>query len=165
MSSSAHPADGDLPPAQRLAVEQHTSACAACLARLSALESASRETAALLGLLPTAAPDLRIERIVSRARAPRLRWGVIAAGLAHAVATIAGATVGRPYVRALVAEIRAVIHPAAPAPSPPAANGHQLRRRPIVRRRARLARRYGQAGDRSQCVRDVSRPSGRRDRS
>src|SRR6267378_2476908 len=119
MSSSAHPADGDLralldgelSPAQRLEVEQHTGACAACRARLSALDSASQETAALLGLLPTAAPDLRIETIVSRARAPRLRWGVIAAALALVVASVAGATVGRPYVRALVAQIRAVVHP------------------------------------------------------
>jgi len=126
MSSSAHPADGDLralldgelSPAQRLEVEQHTGACAACRARLSALDSASQETAALLGLLPTAAPDLRIETIVSRARAPRLRWGVIAAALALVVATVAGASVGRPYVRALVTQIRAVVHPVSPAPSP-----------------------------------------------
>jgi hypothetical protein len=133
MSSSAHPADGDLralldgelSPAQRLEVEQHTSSCAACRARLSVLESDSHETDALLGLLPTAAPDLRIERIVARARAPRLRWGVIAAGLALAVATVAGATVGRPYIRALVAQIRAVVHPVPPAPSP-APPGAQL---------------------------------------
>ncbi|PYP17724.1 MAG: hypothetical protein DMD54_06750 [Gemmatimonadetes bacterium] len=135
MSSSAHPADGDLralldgelPPAQRVEVEQHARTCAACRARVAALESAAQETAALLALLPTAAPDLRIETIVSRARAPRLRWGVIAAALALVVASVAGATVGRPYVRALVVRIRAVVHPessAPPAPSP--ARGGQV---------------------------------------
>jgi hypothetical protein len=135
MSSSAHPADGDLralldgelSPALRVEVEQHTGSCAACRARLSALESASEETAALLGLLPTAVPDLRIEAVVSRARAlrPRWRWGAIAAALALVVATGAGAPVGRPYIRALVAQLRAVVHPVSPAPSP-APPGGQL---------------------------------------
>lgn len=127
MSSSAHPADGDLralldgelPAVQRLEVEHHIRACAMCRARLSALESASQETTALLKLLPTGTPDLRIETIVSRARRPRLRWGAIAAGLALVVATVAGATVGRPYVRALAARIRAVVHPASPARAAP----------------------------------------------
>jgi hypothetical protein len=127
MGSSAHPADGDLrafldgelPAAERLEVERHTGACDVCSAQLAALVFASQETAALLNLLPSAAPDLRIESIVSRARRPRLRWGAIAAGLALFVATVAGATVGRPYVRALVEQIRAVVHPAPPAPPPP----------------------------------------------
>ncbi len=131
MSSSAHPADGDLralldgelPPAQRVEVEQHARTCAVCRARVAALESAAQETAALLALLPTAAPDLRIETIVSRARAPRLRWGVIAAALALVVASVAGATVGRPYVRALVVQIRAVVHPKSSAPSPASRGG------------------------------------------
>ena len=131
MSSSAHPADGDLralldaelPPAQHVEVEQHTRTCASCRARLAALESTAQETAALLALLPTAAPDLRIDTIVSRARAPRLRWGVIAAALALVVASVAGATVGRPYVRALVAQIRAVVHPEPSAPSPASRSG------------------------------------------
>lgn len=128
MGSSAHPADGDLralldgelPAAQRLQVEQHTGACGVCRARLAALESASQETAALLNLLPRAEPDLRIESIVARARRPRLRrWGAIAAALALFIATVAGATVGRPYVRALVEQIRAVVRPAPAAPPPP----------------------------------------------
>jgi len=127
MGSSAHPTDGDLralldgelPAAQRLPVEQHTAECAVCRARLAELESAAQETAALLTLLPTAAPNLRIESIVARASRPRLRWGVIAAGLALFVATVAGATVGRPYVRALVEQIRGIVRPTPPAPPTP----------------------------------------------
>src|SRR5467141_4463776 len=126
MGSSAHHADGDLralldgelPAAQQLEVEQHTAGCDVCRARLEALESASQETAALLNLLPSAAPEIRIESIVSRALGPRLRWGAIAAALALLIATVAGATVGRPYVRALVEKIRAVVRPAPPAPPP-----------------------------------------------
>ena len=127
MGSSAHPADGDLralldgelPAAQQLEVERHTVACGVCRARLAALKSASQETAALLNLLPSAAPDLRIESIVARARRPSLRWGAIAAALALFVATVAGATVGRPYVRALVEQIQAVLRPAPPPPPAP----------------------------------------------
>jgi hypothetical protein len=126
MGSSAHPADGDLralldgelPAVQQREVEQHTGGCDVCRARLEALESASQETAALLNLLPSAAPEIRIESIVSRARRPRLRWGAIAAGLALLIATAAGATVGRRYVRTLVEKIRAVARPAPPAPPP-----------------------------------------------
>lgn len=130
MSSSAHLADGDLralldgelPAAERLAAEQHMSACVICRARLVALESAAQETRALLQLLPTTTPDLRIETIVARARRPRLRWGAIAAALVLVVATVAGATVGRPYVRELVARVRAVVRSAPPvlpeAPAP-----------------------------------------------
>jgi anti-sigma factor RsiW len=129
MDSSAHPADGDLralldgelPAAQRSEVEQHTTTCGSCRARLAALEFASQETAALLNLLPSAAPDLQVESIVARARRPRLRWGVIAAGLALLIATVAGATVGRPFVRAVIEQIRVVVHPAPPAPPPPPA--------------------------------------------
>lgn len=134
MSSSAHPADGDLrallddelPVARRLEVEEHAATCAACGARLAALEAAFQESRALLDLLPTAEPTLRSDAIVRRARRPRrprLRWGAIAAVFMLAIATVAGATVGRPYVRALVARIRAVVHPAPPAapaaPEPP----------------------------------------------
>src|SRR5467141_4882560 len=127
MGSSAHHADGDLralldgelPAAQQLEVEQHTAGCDVCRARLEALESASQETAALLNLLPSAAPEIRIESIVSRALGPRLRWGAIAAALALLIATVAGATVGRPYVRALVEKIRAVVGPVSPVPPPP----------------------------------------------
>ena len=129
MSSSAHPADGDLrallddelPVARRLEVEEHAATCAACRARLAALEAAFQESRALLDLLPIAEPTLRSDAIVRRARRPRLRWGAIAAVFMLAIATVAGATVGRPYVRALVARIRAVVHPAPPvAPEPPA---------------------------------------------
>jgi hypothetical protein len=117
MSSSAHPTDGELralldaelPAARQLEVEQHTAECDACRARLAVLESAAQETAALLNQLSSAAPELHIEPIVARARRPRLRWGAIAAGLALFIATVAGATVGRPYVRALVEQIRVVI--------------------------------------------------------
>ena len=124
MSSSAHPTDGilralldgELPVARRLEVEQHAGSCVACRARLAALEAAAQETRALLNLLPTAQPALRVETIVRRARRPRLRWGAIAAALALCVATVAGATVGRPYVRALVARIRAVVRSTPPAP-------------------------------------------------
>ncbi len=127
MDSSTHPADGDLralldgelPSAHRLEIEQHRATCQVCRARLEALESASRETAELLNLLPSPAPKLRIESIVSRARGPQLRRGAIAAGLALFIATVAGATVGRPYVRALVEHIRAVVRPAPPSPPPP----------------------------------------------
>jgi len=136
MGSSAHPADGDLralldgelPAAQQLEVEQHTGGCDVCRARLEALESASQETAALLNLLPSAAPEIRMESIVSRARGPRMRWGAIAAALALLIATVAGATVGRPYVRALVEKIRAVVRPAPPAPPAPPATPTQLGR-------------------------------------
>ena len=126
MSSSAHPADGDLrallddelPAARSLEVEQHASTCAVCRARLSALDAELQETRALLNLLPAAEPlpALRIDAIMRRARRPRLRWGAIAAALALFVATVAGATVGRPYVQALVARIRAVVHPTPPVP-------------------------------------------------
>jgi hypothetical protein len=124
MDSSAHHAEGDLralldgelPSAQRQEVEQHLSACSVCRARLATLESAAQETAALLNVLPSAAPDFRIASIVARARHPRLRWGAIAAALALFVATVAGATVGRPYVRALVEQIRAVVRSAPPPP-------------------------------------------------
>ena len=132
MSSSTHPADGDLrallddelPVARRLEVEQHAGTCAACRARLAALEAAAQETRALLDLLPTAQPALRIDTIIRGARRPRLRWGTVAAALALCVATVAGATVGRPYVRALVARIRAVVRPTTPAPALPAPPGH-----------------------------------------
>jgi hypothetical protein len=124
MSSSAHRADGDLraqldgelPAGERLAAEQHIRACAICRAHLAGLEAAAQETVALLQLLPTATPDLRIETIVARARGPRLRWGAIAAALLLGVATVAGATVGRPYIRELVARVRAVVRSAPPAP-------------------------------------------------
>jgi hypothetical protein len=130
MSSSAHPADGDLralldselPAARRLDVQQHADACAACRARLAALEAASEEARALLDLLPAAQADLRIDTIVRRARSTRLRWGAIAAALTLIVATAAGATVGRPYVRALIARIRAVVRPASPPSSEPQAH-------------------------------------------
>jgi hypothetical protein len=126
MGSLAHPTDGELralldgelPEAQRRDVAQHTGACAACRARLEALESASQETAALLNLLPSAPRELRVESIVARARRPHLRWGAVAAGLALLIATVAGATVGRPYVRAVVEHIRAVVRPARPTPAP-----------------------------------------------
>src|SRR5712671_7052042 len=115
MSSSVHPADGDLralldgelTAARRLDVEQHVGECAACRARLSALEVAVQETRALLDLLPSAAPAMHIDTIVRRGRRARLRWAAIAAGLTLFVVTVAGATVGRPYVRALIARIRA----------------------------------------------------------
>jgi anti-sigma factor RsiW len=129
MSSSAHPADGDLrallddelPGALRLEVERHVATCAACRARLAVLEAAIQETRALFDLLPSPEPALRSDAIALRARRPRLRWGAIAAALMLTIATVAGATVGRPYVRALVARIRAVVHPVRPAaPAPPA---------------------------------------------
>jgi hypothetical protein len=132
MSSSAHPADGDLralldselPAARRVDVQQHAAACAACRARLAALEAASEEARALLDLLPAAQPDLRIDTIVRRARGTRLRWGAIAAALTLVVATAAGATVGRPYVRALIARIQAVVRPASPPSAEPQAQAH-----------------------------------------
>ena len=123
MSSSAHPADGDLrallddelPVARRLEVAQHADTCAACRARLATLEAEAQETRALLDLLPTGQPALRIDTVLRHARRRPLRWGAVAAALALCVATVAGATVGRPYIRALVARIRAVVHPTPPA--------------------------------------------------
>jgi hypothetical protein len=64
-----------------------------------------------------------MDTIVRRARRPRLGWGAIAAGLMLVIATVAGATVGRPYVRALVARIRAVVHPTPTPPPAPTAPG------------------------------------------
>lgn len=128
MSSSAHPPDGDLralldgelPAERRADVEQHARACAGCRDRLASLDAASRETRALLDLLPAAEPELRIDTIVRRGRRTRVRWGAIAAALALVVATAAGATVGRPYVRALLARIRSVVRPTSPPLEQPA---------------------------------------------
>lgn len=131
MSSSAHPPDGELralldgelPVADRTAVQQHVAACSTCRARLTAIEQASQATGQLLDLLVPPASSMRLDDVRHRVRWARIRRaGLIAAAVTVVVAATAGATVGRPYVRALVARIWRVVHPTTtvppPAPSP-----------------------------------------------
>lgn len=130
MSSLTHPPDGDLralldgelPSTHHRTLDEHLAGCATCRARLSALASSAREAAELLDLLPNTVPELRLQAIVSRARGPRLRWSVAAAGLAIFLATVAGATVGRPYVRTLVARVRAFVRSGRPVQPRPGAS-------------------------------------------
>jgi anti-sigma factor RsiW len=127
MGSSAHPPDGELralldgelPVADRTAVQQHVAACSTCPARLTAIQQASQATEQLLGLLVPPQSSLRLNDVKPRARWTRTRRaGLIAAAVTVVVAATAGATVGRPYVRALVARIWRVVHPTAEVPLP-----------------------------------------------
>ncbi len=125
MSSSAHPPDGELralldgelPVDDRTAVQQHLAACSPCRARLTTIEQASQATERLLNLLVSPASSLRLDDVRHRVRWARTRRaGLIAAAVTVVVAATAGATVGRPYVRALVARIWRVVHPTPPVP-------------------------------------------------
>jgi hypothetical protein len=102
-------------------VEQHVAACASCRGRLSTLRAEVAEIDALVSLLPTvpAPTQLRVDAVIRRARRARRWWLSIAAALALMITTIAGATVARPYVEALVGRIRGVgRQPAGPSPHP-----------------------------------------------
>ena len=119
MSSAAHPPDGELralldgelPAVHRAAGQQHVAACPACAARFTEIEQAAAAAGSLLNLLVPPVPALQLNAVLYRARRARVqRAGLIAAGLTLLVAASAGATVGRPYVRALAARIWAAVH-------------------------------------------------------
>lgn len=110
----AHPADGDLrafldeelAASLRQELEQHLATCAACRDRLSAIRADVAQTDALLDLLAPPPLHIHADTVMRSARRSRRWWVGIAALLALTIATIAGATVGRPYVRALVEKVR-----------------------------------------------------------
>src|SRR5262249_42978262 len=87
------------------------------------LKRAAEETSELLGLLPAPAPGLQLDDVLRRANAPWWRRsGLIAAAVTILAVTVAGATGGRPVLRAVAAWFRSVgPYPATPpSPRPPA---------------------------------------------
>lgn len=127
MSSSAHLpdgelralVDGELPAPRALELRQHTAHCAACAARLREIEQDAIGTGQLLDLLGQPASPVRLERVLRQARRARTwRAALIAASVTLAVVSVAGATAGRPLVRALAGRIRALFHPATPVTPP-----------------------------------------------
>ena len=126
MSSLAHPSDGDLlalldgelPAARRAEALRHAAECSACNDRLTVLEQSSEATDELLDLLAPPPPALQLDTVLQRARRVRTRRvGLIAAAVTLLLAATAGATVGRPFVRALAARIWAVVHPGVSTPT------------------------------------------------
>jgi anti-sigma factor RsiW len=126
MSSSAHPADAELRALvdeelaanRRRDVEGHLAECLTCGGRLSELEATMRETSALLDVLPAPRRPPRTVLAKSRARRGRFGWVPIAAALALAIVTVAGATVGRSSVRSLITQIRSVLRRGQEPPPP-----------------------------------------------
>jgi anti-sigma factor RsiW len=129
MSSTAHLPEGELraflddelPPSERSQVTRHLAECSACPEQLKALEHASDAAAGLLDLLapPPMALDVRATIRLSRPAWFR-RPGVIAAAATLFIVAVAGATVGRLFVRALVDRVRTVVTGPAAHPEPSA---------------------------------------------
>ena len=112
--------DGELPATHTAAVQQHVAACTTCHARLAEVERNIHAAGALLSLLEAPAPSLRLEAVVRRAsRTSRRQVGLIAAAAMLVVVVAAGATVGRPYMRALAARFGGIVWPKAPPPRRP----------------------------------------------
>lgn len=125
MTVPTHPVDGDLqallddelPALRRGAVQRHVDQCAICRDRLTFLAEHWAGTDGLLGLLALPPLELSLQTVTGAGRRSRVRRaGLIAASVTLLVATVAGATVGRGYVRAVAARVRVLIHPSAPAP-------------------------------------------------
>lgn len=132
MSSSAHRPDGELRAlldgellaAHADEVRQHVAACPTCRAQLTEMEHSVQSAEVLLSLLVSPTPSLRLDTVMHRVRRARARRvGLIAAAVTLMVTAAAGATVGRPFVRALAVRIWAVVHPKARAPVQPEAPG------------------------------------------
>lgn len=124
MSSSTHPSDGDLralldgelADAFREELVRHAAGCPGCRERLLGLERDIGATEDLLGLLPAPELALSIQDVMERAAlAGRRRSWLIAASVMLALTATAGATVGRPLVRAVAARVRNVFRPSARA--------------------------------------------------
>jgi hypothetical protein len=112
--------DGELPELEQRQVLRHTAECPGCTERLAVIRQASQATGALLELLSPPEPVLALAEVTHRARRARMRRsGLIAAAVTLLVAATAGATVGRPYVRAVAARIWAAVHPRASVPASP----------------------------------------------
>lgn len=132
MSVLAHPSDGDLlalldgelpgePGERRADALRHARECSACNDRLTELEHASETTDELLDLLVQPEPALQLSSVLQRARREqRWRAALIAASVTLVVAATAGATVGRPFVRAVAVRIWAAVHPSRGATPPTA---------------------------------------------
>ena len=125
MSSSAHLpdgelralVDGELPAPRALELRQHTAQCPACAARLRTIEQDALATGQLLDLLDQPANPVQLDLVLRQARRARTRRAaLIAASVTLVAVSVAGATAGRPLVRALVSRIRALVHPATPVP-------------------------------------------------
>jgi len=126
VSSMAHPTegawraliDGELTVEEAAELRRHAAACATCAVRLSETQQSAQATDRLLDRLGAPTLSLDISTVVQSARqSSRRRAGLIAAGISLLVVSVAGATVGRPVVRALVERVRALVHPAAPEPT------------------------------------------------
>jgi len=122
MSLPTHPADGDLqallddelPVLGRGAVQRHVDRCATCRDRLASLAETWEATHELLSLLVPPRLELSLQTVTAAGGRARVRRaGLIAASITLLVAAVASATVGRSYVRAVAARVRALIHPAA----------------------------------------------------
>jgi hypothetical protein len=125
MSVPTHPVDGDLQALlddelsalRRGAVQQHVDQCATCQDRLASLAETWEGTHELLNLLAPPPPGLSLRTVVRAGGRARVRHaGLIAASVTLLLAAVASATVGRSYIRAVVARVQGLIHPAAPAP-------------------------------------------------
>jgi hypothetical protein len=125
MSVPTHPVDGDLQALldgelsvlRRGAVQLHVDQCVTCRDRLAALVETWEGTHELLNLLAPPPPGLSLRTVTRAGGWARVRRaGLIAASVTLLLAAVASATVGRSYVRAVVARVQGWIHPAAPAP-------------------------------------------------
>jgi hypothetical protein len=124
MSLPTHPVDGDLQALlndelsvlHRGAVQQHVDQCAMCRDRLASLAESWEATHELLSLLAPPPLEMSLQTVtIAGGRARVRRAALIAASITLLVAAVASATVGRSYVRAVAARLRALIHPTAPA--------------------------------------------------
>ncbi len=124
MNLPMHPVDGELQALlddelsvlRRGAVQQHVDQCVTCRDRLAALADCWEAARGSLSLLVTPPLGLSFQAVTRAARRARVRRaGLIAASITLMVAAVASATVGRSYVRAVAARVRALVHPAAPA--------------------------------------------------
>lgn len=131
-SSASHPADGELrsfldgelTAARALEIRQHAVQCTECGPRLAVIEQDAHTTGWLLDLAVPRPGALELATVVRRARAARRRRvGLLAAAVALFVVSVAGATVGRPYLRALASRLLGLVHtpppPVRPAVAPP----------------------------------------------
>lgn len=116
MSSTTHLTDGDLRALldgeviepRRGELSRHLAGCALCAARRDALQQSVTAAEDLLDLFGTESVALDVDRVIRRARGGRVRRPrLVAAAVAAAllIATAAGATIGRPYVRAAATTI------------------------------------------------------------